>query len=155
MSNAHFKVPEIINEPVHSYAPGTPQRESLLKKYNEMYNQSPIDVPMYIGGEEVRTGNKMKMSPPHDHQKVLGHFNYGTKEHVTKAIDAALEAKEKWANLPWEHRASIFLKAADLLAGPFRDKMNAATMLAQSKNVFQAEIDAACEMVDFFRFNVK
>lgn len=155
MSNAHFKVPEIINEPVNSYAPGTPQRESLLKKYNEMYNQSPIDVPMYIGGEEVRTGNKMKMSPPHDHQKVLGHFNYGTKEHVTKAIDAALEAKEKWANLPWEHRASIFLKAADLLAGPFRDKMNAATMLAQSKNVFQAEIDAACEMVDFFRFNVK
>ena len=155
MSNAHFKVPEIINEPVNSYAPGTPQRESLLKKYNEMYNQSPIDVPMYIGGEEVRTDNKMKMSPPHDHQKVLGHFNYGTKEHVTKAIDAALEAKEKWANLPWEHRASIFLKAADLLAGPFRDKMNAATMLAQSKNVFQAEIDAACEMVDFFRFNVK
>ncbi|MGB0934172.1 MAG: L-glutamate gamma-semialdehyde dehydrogenase [Lishizhenia sp.] len=155
MSNAHFKVPEIINEPVNSYAPGTPQRESLLNKYNEMYNQSPIDVPMYIGGEEVRTDNKMKMSPPHDHQKVLGHFNYGTKEHVAKAIDAALAAKEKWSNLPWEHRASIFLKAADLLAGPFRDKMNAATMLAQSKNVFQAEIDAACEMVDFFRFNVK
>jgi len=155
MSNAHFKVPEIINEPVNSYAPGTPQRESLLNKYNEMYNQDPIDVPMYIGGEEVRTDDKRKMSPPHDHQKVLGHFNYGTKEHVTKAIDAALAAKEKWSNLPWEHRASIFLKASDLLAGPFRDKMNAATMLAQSKNVFQAEIDAACEMVDFFRFNVK
>jgi 1-pyrroline-5-carboxylate dehydrogenase len=155
MSNAHFKVPEIINEPVNSYAPGTPQRESLLNKYNEMYNQDPIDVPMYIGGKEVRTENKMKMSPPHDHQKVLGHFNYGTKEHVSQAIEAALAAKENWSNLAWEHRASIFLKAADLLAGPFRDKMNAATMLAQSKNVFQAEIDAACEMVDFFRFNVK
>ncbi len=155
MSNAHFKVPKIINEPVNSYAPGTPQRESLLNKYNEMYNQDPIDVPMYIGGKEVRTENKMKMSPPHDHQKVLGHFNYGTKEHVSQAIDAALAAKENWSNLAWEHRASIFLKAADLLAGPFRDKMNAATMLAQSKNVFQAEIDAACEMVDFFRFNVK
>ena len=155
MSNAHFKVPEIINEPVNSYAPGTPQRESLLNKYDEMYNQDPIDVPMYIGGKEVRTENKMKMSPPHDHQKVLGHFNYGTKEHVSQAIEAALAAKENWSNLAWEHRASIFLKAADLLAGPFRDKMNAATMLAQSKNVFQAEIDAACEMVDFFRFNVK
>jgi 1-pyrroline-5-carboxylate dehydrogenase len=120
-----------------------------------MYNQAPIDVPMYIGGMEVRTNNKKTMSPPHDHQKVLGHFNYGEASHVSDAIEAALEARKQWANTSWEDRAAIFLKAADLLAGPFRDRMNAATMLAQSKNVFQAEIDAACELIDFFRFNVQ
>ena len=120
-----------------------------------MYNQEPIDVPMYIGGKEVRTNNKMPMNPPHEHGKVLGHFNYGDASHVNDAIDAAMAAKKDWANLPWEHRAAIFLKAADLLAGPFRDKMNASTMLAQSKNVFQAEIDAACELIDFFKFNVQ
>jgi 1-pyrroline-5-carboxylate dehydrogenase len=155
MSNAFFAVPKAINEPVKSYAPGSPERESLLAKYNELYNQAPIDVPMYIGNQEVRTNDKRTLTPPHDHKKVLGHFSYGTKDHVKQAIDAALAAKKKWANLPWEDRASIFLKAADLLAGPFRDKMNAASMLAQSKNVFQAEIDAACEMIDFFRFNVQ
>jgi 1-pyrroline-5-carboxylate dehydrogenase len=119
-----------------------------------MYNQAPIDVPMYIGGKEVRTDDKRPMSPPHDHQKVLGHYNYGNKTHVNQAIDAALAAKEDWANLPWEQRAAIFLKAADLLAGPFKDKMSAATMLAQSKNVFQAEIDSVCELIDFIRMNV-
>ena len=155
MSNALFKVPTAVNEPVKGYAPGSPEHTSLIAKYKEMYNQSPIDVPMYIGGKEVRTNNKMPMSPPHDHAKVLGHFNYGDASHVNDAIDAAMAAREEWANLPWEHRASIFLKAADLLAGPFRDKMNAATMLAQSKNVFQAEIDAACELIDFFKFNVQ
>lgn len=155
MSNAIFKVPTAVNEPVKSYAPGSPERESLLKEYNNLLNQQPIDVPMYIGSEEVRTDDKRPMSPPHDHKKVLGHFNYGTKKHVQDAIDAALAAKDQWANLPWEHRAAIFLRAADLLAGPFRDRMNAATMLAQSKNVYQAEIDAACEMIDFFRFNVQ
>lgn len=124
-----------------------------MAEYNKMYNQDPIDVPMYIGGEEVRTDDKRPMSAPHEHAKVLGHFNYGDASHVNAAIDAAMEAKAQWAALPWEHRASIFLKAAELLAGPFRDRMNAATMLAQSKNVFQAEIDAACEMIDFFRFN--
>lgn len=155
MSNAIFRVPVAKNEPVNSYSPGTPERDALLAKYEELYQQEPIDVPMYIGGEEIRTSDKRKLSPPHDHQKVLGHFNYGTKEHVSKAIDAALAAKLKWANLSWDQRASIFLRAAELLAGPYRDKMNAATMLAQSKNVYQAEIDAACEMIDFFRFNVQ
>lgn len=155
MSNAFFNVPKAINEPVKSYAPGSPERESLLRKYNELYNQAPIDIPMYIGNQEVRTNDKRTLTPPHDHKKVLGHFSYGTAEHVSQAIDAALKAKKDWANLPWEDRASIFLKAADLLAGSFRDKMNAASMLAQSKNVFQAEIDAACEMIDFFRFNVQ
>lgn len=155
MSNAIFKVPVPVNEPVKAYAPGTEEHSNLISKYKEMYSQSPIDVPMYIGGNEVRTEDKKPMSPPHDHKKVIGHFNYGTSKHVEDAIDAAMAAREEWANLPWEQRASVFLKAADLLAGPFRDKMNAATMLAQSKNVFQAEIDAACELIDFFKFNVQ
>ncbi len=155
MSNAIFQVPIAINEPVRSYAPDSTERTNLLRKYHEMYNQSEIDVPMYIGGKEVRTSSKKPLTAPHDHQKVLGHYNVGEAVHVQQAIDAALAAKEAWANLPWEDRAAIFLKAADLLAGPFRDKMNAATMLAQSKNVFQTEIDAVCELVDFFRFNVQ
>ncbi len=155
MSNAFFNVPVAKNEPVKSYAPDSAERVSLLAKYNEMYHQQPIDVPMYIGAEEVRTSTKKTITSPHDHQKVLGYFNVGDAKHVEKAIQAALEAKKSWANLPWQDRAAIFLKAADLLAGPFRDKMNASTMLAQSKNVFQAEIDAACELIDFFRFNVQ
>lgn len=155
MSNAIFHVPVAKNEPVKGYAPGSSERDSLLKKYNEMYNQDAIDVPMYIGGKEVRTATKKALTSPHDHQKVLGYYNVGDASHVQQAIDAALAAKSAWAGLPWEERAAVFLKAADLLAGPFRDKMNAATMLAQSKNVFQAEIDAACELIDFFRFNVQ
>ncbi len=155
MSNAFFNVPVAKNEPVKSYAPDSAERASLLAKYNEMYHQLPIDVPMYIGAEEVRTSTKKTITSPHDHQKVLGYFNVGDAKHVEKAIQAALKAKKSWANLPWQDRAAIFLKAADLLAGPFRDKMNASTMLAQSKNVFQAEIDAACELIDFFRFNVQ
>jgi 1-pyrroline-5-carboxylate dehydrogenase len=155
MSNAIFHVPVAINEPVKGYAPGSPERDSLIKKYNSLYEQSPIDIPMYIGGKEIRTDKKIAINPPHDHNKVIGHFNYGDGTHVQMAIDAALEARHAWSNLPWEERAAIFLKAADLLAGPFRDKMNASTMLAQSKNVYQAEIDAACELIDFFRFNVQ
>jgi len=150
MSNALFQVPVAVNEPVRPYVPGTSEHKNLISKYKEMYDQAPIDVPMHIGGKEVRTSNKMPMSPPHDHKKVLGHFNYGDAAHVNQAIDAAMAAREEWANLPWEQRASVFLKAADLLAGPFRDKVNASTMLAQSKNVMQAEIDAACELIDFF-----
>ena len=152
MSKGIYNVPYPINETVLSYGPGTPEREELKAKYKEMFN-STIDVPMYIGSEEVRTEKKVSMSPPHDHQHVIGHFNFGTKKHVENAIDAALEAKEAWSNMPWEHRVSIFLKAADLLAGPYRAKMNAATMLAQSKNAYQAEIDASCELIDFLRFN--
>jgi len=155
MSNAFYKVPLALNEAVKSYAPGSPEKQSLISKYKELYAQGEIDIPMYIGGEEIRTEEKRPMSPPHDHKKILGYSNAGNSSHVEMAIEKALEAKEAWANLPWEQRAAIFLKAADLLAGPFRDRMNAATMLAQSKNVFQAEIDAACEMVDFFRFNVQ
>jgi len=154
MPKGIYQTPYPDNEPVLSYAPGSDELKSLLATYNKMYNQSPIDVPMYIGGEEVRTNKKMPMSPPHEHAKILGHFNYGDASHVQAAIDAALKAKKDWSDLPWEHRASIFMKAAELLAGPFRDRMNAATMLAQSKNVMQAEIDAACEMIDFFKFNV-
>lgn len=155
MSNAFFQVPIAKNEPVRSYAPGSEEHKNLIAKYKEMYSQEPIDVPLYIGGKEVRTENKKPLTPPHDHQKILGHYNVGEAKHVTEAIEAALAAKDAWANLPWEDRAAIFLKAADLLAGPFRDKLNAATMLAQSKNVHQAEIDAACELIDFFRFNVQ
>ncbi len=155
MSNALFQVPVAINEPVRAYSPGTSEHTNLIAKYKEMYSQAPIDIPMHIGGKEVRTDKKVPMSPPHDHQKVLGYYNEGDASHVQQAIDAALNAREAWANLPWEQRASVFLKAADLLAGPFRDKVNASTMLAQSKNVFQAEIDAACELIDFFKFNVQ
>jgi 1-pyrroline-5-carboxylate dehydrogenase len=155
MSNAFYKVPTAVNEPVRAYEPDSTEKRSLIQKYKEMYSQNAVDIPMYIGGEEIRTEDKRPMSPPHDHQKILGHYNYGSASHVEMAIEKALEAKSAWSNLPWEQRAAIFLKAADLLAGPFRDRMNAATMLAQSKNVYQAEIDAACEMVDFFRFNVQ
>lgn len=155
MANALFQVPIATNEPVRSYIPGSDQQLNLLAEYKKMYNQEPIEMPMYIGSEKVFTDTKRVMNPPHDHKKVLGHVSYGGAEHVENAIDAAMAAREDWANLPWEERAAIFLRAADLLAGPFRDKMNASTMLAQSKNVFQAEIDAACELIDFFRFNVQ
>jgi 1-pyrroline-5-carboxylate dehydrogenase len=155
MANAFFKVPVPVNEPVRAYVPGSADHKNLINKYNELYNQAAIDIPMYIGDQEVRTDNKRTMSPPHDHQKVLGQYNQGSAIHVEQAIEAAMKAREEWANTPWEQRAAVFLRAAELLAGPFRDKMNAATMLAQSKNVFQAEIDAACEMIDFFRFNVQ
>ena len=155
MSNAFFKVPVAVNEPVKSYAPGSPERASLMAKYQEFKDRSPIDVPMYIGGKKVTTANKKALTMPHDHQQVLGYYNQGDASHVAAAIDAALAAKSAWAALPWQDRAAVFLRAADLLAGPFRDRINAATMLAQSKNVFQAEIDAACELIDFFRFNVQ
>jgi len=155
MSNAIFRVPKATNEPIFNYAPGTKVRESLLAEYKNMYNREPIEVPMYIGNQKVFTDNKKPMSPPHDHKKVLGHFNHGDASHVTQAIDAALAARQEWSSLPWEDRDAIFLRAADLLSEPYRYKINAATMLAQSKNVFQAEIDAVCELVDFLRFNVQ
>lgn len=155
MSNAIFTVPKAVNEPVKAYAPGSADRDSLIAEYTRLYNQDPIEIPLYIGGKKITTADKRPMSPPHERAKILGHYSYGTAEHVNQAIDAALAAKNDWANLPWEQRAAIFLKAADLLAGPFRNRMNAATMLAQSKNVMQAEIDAACELIDFFRFNVQ
>lgn len=155
MSNAIFKVPTALNEHINSYAPGTSERKQLIDQYKKMYDQEPIEVPMYIGNTKVTTATKKTMSPPHDHKKILGHYNFGDASHVSSAIDAALAAKANWSNLPWEDRAAIFLRAADLLAGPYRYKMNAATMLAQSKNVFQSEIDSVCELIDFLRFNVQ
>ena len=152
MPKGFYNVPHPKNEAVLSYAPGSKERAALKKAIDEARAQQ-LDIPMYIGGEEVRSGKKKTISPPHDHKHVLGHFHEGDKGHVEQAINAALGAKEQWANLGWEHRASIFLKAADLLAGPYRYKMNAATMLGQSKNAFQAEIDSACELIDFLRFN--
>ena len=149
-----FNVPAPINEPVLNYAPGSKERAELKAALADARSKE-LDVPMYIGSEEVRTGNKVRMSPPHDHKHTLGHFHQGDKSHVTKAIETALAAKSKWENLAWEQRAAIFLRAADLIAGPYRAKLNAATMLGQSKNAYQAEIDSACELIDFLRFNVK
>lgn len=153
MSKGNFFIPQPINEPILSYAPGTPERAEVLATYKEMYAQK-IDAPMFIGSKEVHTKNKIAMTSPQDHQHVLGHFSEGDASHVQDAIDAALNAKEAWEGMTWENRATIFLKAADLLAGPYRAKINAATMLGQGKNAFQAEIDAACEFIDFLRFNV-
>ncbi|MCL7988859.1 L-glutamate gamma-semialdehyde dehydrogenase [Sphingobacterium sp. lm-10] len=154
MLKGFFNVPNPINEPIYSYAPGTKERK-LLQEAIATARAQEVDIPMYIGSEEVRTGNKSPLTPPHDHKHILGHYHQGTKEHVTAAIDAALSAKEAWENLPWEHRAAIFLKAAELISTKYRYKLNAATMLGQSKNAFQAEIDSACEIADFLRFNVK
>ena len=138
MANGNFQVPYPVNEPVKSYAPGSAERQDVLDTYRKLYNQGDLDVPMFIGGEEVRTAKKMPMSPPHDHKHVLGHFNYGDASHVQRAIDSALAARANWSAMPWHERAAVFLKAADLLAGPYRAKINAATMLAQSKNIYQA-----------------
>lgn len=154
MPKGIFKVPVAANEPIKSYAAGSAERKELQAMLKELRSKE-IDIPMYIGGKEVHSGNKVRLAPPHDHKHTLGHFHKSEKIHVTQAIEAALAAKEKWANLSWEHRASIFLKAAELIAGPYRAKMNAATMLGQSKNAFQAEIDSACEIIDFLRFNVQ
>ncbi|MBL7937602.1 MAG: L-glutamate gamma-semialdehyde dehydrogenase [Bacteroidia bacterium] len=154
MPKGIYKVPTAVNEPIKSYAAGSAERKELQAMLKELRSKE-LDIPMYIGGKEVRSENKSRLAPPHDHKHTLGHFHKSDKTHVTQAIDAALEAKEKWANLSWEHRASIFLKAAELIAGPYRAKLNAATMLGQSKNAFQAEIDSACEIIDFLRFNVQ
>ncbi len=153
MSKGAYQVPLPVNEPVLAYAPGSEERR-LLQQALEVARSREIDIPMYIGGEEVRTGNKRKLSPPHDHQHVLGYYHEGDRTHVEQAVQAALNARDLWSNMSWEHRAAIFLKAADLLAGPYRYKINAATMLGQSKSAFQAEIDSACELIDFLRFNV-
>jgi 1-pyrroline-5-carboxylate dehydrogenase len=153
MLKGFFKVPIPTNEPIYSYAPNTKER-FLLKEALSVARSKEIDIPMYIGSKEVTTKSKVALRPPHDHKHVLGYFNYGDKSHVKQAIDCALAAKAGWENLEWEHRAAIFLKAADLVANKYRYELNAATMLGQSKNAFQAEIDAACEFVDFLRFNV-
>ena len=154
MGKGFFNVPVAINEPVKEYAPGSPEREAVLKVYKAMFN-SQIDVPMYINGKAVTTGNTRTMSPPHDHKHVVGTYHLAEKSNIDDAIATALEARKSWSQIPWEQRAGIFLKAAELIAGPYRAKINAATMIAQSKTVHQAEIDAACEFIDFLRFNVQ
>jgi 1-pyrroline-5-carboxylate dehydrogenase len=154
MSKGIYNVPDAHNEPVLSYAPGSDEKAALKAQLAE-YKSQEMDIPMYIGSEEVRTGNKQRIAPPHEIKHTLGHFHEGDASHVEQAINAALGAKEAWANMPWEHRASIFLKAANLLEGPYRQKINASTMLAQSKSCYQAEIDAACEFIDFLRYNVE
>lgn len=154
MLKGFFNVPEPQNEPINTYAPGTKERE-LLKNALEEARNKEVDVPMFIGGKEIHTDTKETLHPPHDHQHLLGTYSKGNKKHVEQAINAALLAKEDWENLAWEQRAAVFLKAAELISTKYRYKLNAATMLGQSKNVFQAEIDSACEIVDFLRFNVK
>lgn len=154
MSTGFFKVPIAENEEIVNYAPGTIERTRLKQTIAEM-NSSVVDVPMIINGKEVRSENKIAIRPPHNHKHILGYYHRGDGSHVQMAIKAALAAKEKWAELPWENRASIFLKAASLLAGKYRSRINAATMIGQSKNPFQAEIDSACELIDFYRFNVQ
>ena len=154
MAKSFAQIPSVVNEEVKSYAPGTPERAELLDTYKKMYNEV-VEVPQYIGSEEIFSGNKKEIRPPHDHQKVVGYYHEGTQADVKKAIDTALAARNSWANMAWEDRAAIFLKAADLIAGPYRAKLNAATMIGQSKNAMQAEIDSACELIDFLRFNVK
>jgi 1-pyrroline-5-carboxylate dehydrogenase len=153
MNNGYFSYPMPTNEPVLQYAPGSPERAALKKALAEL-KKKPIDVPMYIGNKLVKTGNKIAMNPPHERNHVLGYFHAGDEKHVRLAIDAALKAREGWANMSWESRAHIFLKAADLLATKYRPYINGCTMLGQSKNAFQAEIDSACELIDFLRFNV-
>lgn len=154
MAKGFFNVPKPVNEPIYAYAPGSAERAALEAALKDARSQT-LDIPMYIGGEEVRTSKKVSLHPPHDHQHLLGHYSEGDASHVKKAIDAALEAKAAWEDLPWQQRAAIFLKAADLIAGPYRYELNAATMLGQSKNAYQAEIDSACEIIDFLRFNVQ
>ena len=154
MSTGFYNVPIPKNEPVKSYSPGSPERTELQKTVKEM-RSTLVDLPMIIDGKEVRSGKITAMYPPHDLSHHLGDYHQGEKAHVSLAIEAALKAKDAWANTPWQHRAAIFLKAAELLAGPYRARINAATMLGQSKNAYQAEIDAACELADFYRFGVK
>jgi 1-pyrroline-5-carboxylate dehydrogenase len=154
MANALFTLPEIKNEPVLNYAAGSSERKALDSALTELLSKK-LEIPQFIGGEEVFDGDKIAICPPHDHQLTIGYYYKGNKSHVEKAIQSALKAKHSWESTPWEQRAAIFLKAADLLSGPFRAKMNAATMLCQSKNIYQAEIDAVAELADFFRFNVK
>lgn len=154
MSKAISQVPFAINEPVRTYEPGSAEVKSLIATYKKMWKEK-VEIPMIINGKEIKTSEKVVINSPQDHQHNLGFYYKGDMSHVDEAINSALAAREKWNNLGWEHRAAIFLKAADLIAGPYRDRLNAATMIAQSKNVHQAEIDAACEFIDFLRFNVE
>ena len=154
MPKGVYRLPNITNEPIKSYAPGSPERKALKEKLAEVKN-TVVDLPMIIDGKEIRTGKLMDIRPPHEHKHLLGHYHQGDASHIQMAIQAAMKAKPAWEKMNWESRAAIFLKAAELIAGPYRQLMNAVTMLGQSKNAFQAEIDCVCELADFYRFNVK
>ncbi|HBK82018.1 MAG TPA: 1-pyrroline-5-carboxylate dehydrogenase, partial [Flavobacterium sp.] len=154
MPKGFFQVPKAVNEPVKSYAPNSPEKAAVLAAYKKMWNET-IEVPLYIGSQQIKTNNTKNMTAPHDHQHIVGTYHVADKTHVDLAISTALAARKEWSQMPWEHRASIFLKAAELIAGPYRAKINAATMIAQSKNIYQAEIDASCELIDFLRYNVE
>jgi 1-pyrroline-5-carboxylate dehydrogenase len=154
MANAYFTPPRAVNEPVLAYRPGSPERADLLEAIRQ-FKSEPLEVPMYINGAWVSTSHRIAMHPPHELAHTLGYFHKGAATHVHQAIDAALAARAGWEGMPWQDRAAIFLRAADLLGGPYRARMNAATMLCQSKTIFQAEIDAVAELCDFFRFNVQ
>jgi 1-pyrroline-5-carboxylate dehydrogenase len=154
MGKGFFEVPIAVNDTIKGYAPGSPERKEVLDTYKKMFN-STVEVPLYINGEDIKTGDMVTMSPPHDHQHALGAYHKAEKKHIDLAVSSAMEARKKWSQTPWEQRAAIFLRAAELIAGPYRSKINAATMLAQSKTIHQAEIDSACELIDFLRFNVQ
>jgi len=153
MSNSSFKVPYPKNEEILNYSPGSSEKKSVLKKYEELYNSS-VEIPLWINGEHVKTGETAIITPPHDHNHKIGLYHRANDQNVRDAIDSALNAKQKWSSMSWSSRASIFLKAAELISGPYRDEINASTMLCQSKTIHQAEIDAACELIDFLRYNV-
>jgi 1-pyrroline-5-carboxylate dehydrogenase len=154
MGKGFFEVPIAVNEPIKDYAPGSPERAIVSATYKKMY-ESTVEVPLYINGKNVKTGDTATISPPHEHKHILGTYHKASKKNIEDAISTALDARKNWAEMPWEQRAAIFLRAAELIAGPYRAKINAATMLGQSKNIYQAEIDAACELIDFIRYNVQ
>jgi 1-pyrroline-5-carboxylate dehydrogenase len=153
MKHSTFKVPELKNEEIKGYLKNSDERKDVVETYNSMYNEN-IKIPLYIGNEEVYTEERKNINPPHDHKKIVGSYSICNSSHVKKAINSALTIKDQWTNTPWKERAAIFLKAAELIAGPYRSKINAATMIGQSKTIFQAEIDAACELVDFLKLNI-
>ena len=153
MKHSIFKVPELKNEEIKDYLKNSDERKDVVETYNSMYNEN-IKIPLYIGNEEIYTDKRKNINPPHDHKKIVGSYSICNSSHVKKAINSALTIKDQWTNTPWKERAAIFLKAAELIAGPYRSKINAATMIGQSKTIFQAEIDAACELVDFLKLNI-
>ncbi len=153
MKNSNFILPKLVNEDVKDYKKGSPERKEVQSEYDKMYNEN-IDIPLYIGSDEILTEKRIEINPPHDNKKTVGTFSYCDKKHVQLAIENSLKVKDEWTNTPWQDRASIFLKAAELIAGPYRSKINAATMIGQSKTIFQAEIDAACEFIDFLKLNI-
>ena len=153
MSNSSFKVPYPVNEEILNYTPKSSEKKSVLKKYKELFNSS-LEIPLWINGEQIKTGETENIMPPHDHNHSIGFYHKANEKHVRDAIEAALNAKQKWSSMSWASRASIFIKAAELISGPYRDEINASTMLCQSKTIHQAEIDAACELIDFLRYNV-